>query len=193
MSTFTEKDKLEHEVIRLYQYGSTVYRTNTNNSDEDFIAVVKSEEPMAYNVKGDVDYLVYSEGMFIEAIKEHKIDVLECIFLDNEDPYREYFRLDLKLLRKEISSVSSNSYVKCKKKLQDGEVYIGLKSLFHSLRILDFGIQIVKYGEIKDYTSSNKHLNDIMSIGGNWDTLHNKYKPLYNSLKTEFRKLCPLG
>lgn len=193
MNVFNEKDSVKHTVIKEYSFGSVVYGTSLKDSDEDYIAVVDSEENLAYNVRGEKDYIVYSEDLFIQGIKNHEIYILECIFQDKNDVYRKYFELDKGKLRKNVSSIASNSYVKCKKKIQDGEEYIGLKSLFHSIRILDYGIQIAKYKEIVDYKSANIYFDDIMTIGGDWNILHKKYKPIYNQLKSELRELCPLN
>lgn len=192
MKVFDERESLEHEIIKLYEYGSTVYGTSTEKSDEDYIAIIDSEEDIAYNVRGEVDYIAYSESMFVKAIKDHKISVLECIFQNVNDKYTQHFKLNTELLRREVSSISSNSYVKCKKKLKEGETYVGLKSLFHSLRILDYGIQIANNSKIVDYTSSNNYLIDIMEIGDDWNELHRKYKPIHNELKSKFREVCPL-
>lgn len=192
-SVYEERSKIEEEVLKVYEFGSSVYGTRSQNSDEDFNIVVKSDEDLLYQVKTPYeDYTVFSENMFIGAIEAHKIGVLECIFLCKDDPYTKYFDLKLGRLRSEISAVSSNSWVKCRKKLQQGDVYIGLKSMFHSLRIITFGIQIAKHGKIIDYTEANKYLDRILEIGDNWDILKSEFRPVYNNLMTEFRKLAPL-
>jgi len=189
---YEERDFVKEPTLEAYEFGSRVYGTHKTNSDADYIIVVESNEDLLYQVKGKiVDITVYSEKMFINAIKQHKINVLECIFQGN-DEYLQHFELNLHRLRQEISSVTSNSWVKCKKKLKQGDIYVGLKSLFHSLRILMFGIQIAKHGAIVDYTEANKYLDIIMDIGDNWDKLNKEIKPVYNSLKTEFRKLAPM-
>lgn len=79
--------------------------------------------------------------------------------------------------------------------------YIGKKSLFHSLRIADFGIQIAKEGKITSFTkpysknlvneSYMSLLNDVMSLN-TWDELKEKYQNIANNLRTEFRILAPL-
>lgn len=191
--TFIEKERITEPIIRLYEYGSSVYRTRTINSDRDYIVVVKSEEKFSYNVRNeDSDYTVYSEPLFIDMIKEHDVHILECIFQSEDDRYLIHFDLDLEKLRRKFSAVASNSYVKCKKKIRDGEVYIGLKSLFHSLRILDFAIQIAKHGRIVNYSSVNVLLGVIMSTKPDWKVLDPMFKPIYNSLKSELRVLAPL-
>lgn len=191
--SWVTKDRVEEPILRWYKYGSSVYGTTNKNSDEDFIAVVQSDEDFNYDVRGkNGDITVYSESAFIRKIKEHQISVLECIFQDANDPYVKYFELDSEKLRRAISSVSSNSFVKCKKKINDGQVYIGLKSMFHSLRILMFGMQIAEFGKIVDYSCANSILTILMAIGGDWESIEQKYKPLFNELKTKFRLLAPI-
>ena len=81
--------------------------------------------------------------------------------------------------------------MKCKKKLEIEDSYnpkVAKKSLWHSLRIIDFGIQIISFGKIEDYSSVNYLYSEIVESNQNkWDYFKKKYKPLYNSLKTKFR------
>lgn len=194
LKVFDERKRVEHKIIRLYEYGSHVYGTATKDSDKDYIAVVESNEDLLYSVRNEYcDYTVYSKSMFIKAIQEHKASVLECIFQHEDDEYRKYFQLDTEKLRREFSAISSNSYVKCKKKIKDGEEMIGLKSLFHSLRILAFGIQIAIEGRISNYSIANPYFDYILEIGADWDKLNEKFKPIFNNLKSNFKKYAPLN
>lgn len=186
-----EREHIEHPVIRRFLFGSHIYGTANIESDKDYIVVIDAPEGTMYNCQNfeGSDYVCYSYEDFRQAIFAHKVQMLEVLF------YHEFiidFKLDLQLLRKEFSSVASNSYVKCKKKIADGEVYIGLKSLYHSLRILMYGIQIAKHGKIVDFYEANCYYEEIMDIGGDWDKLHKRFKPIYNKLKSELRTLAPL-
>src|SRR5690606_20681238 len=110
-----------------------------------------------------------------------------------KDPYLKYFKLDKSKLRRSISGTSSNSFVKCKKKLRQGDYYIGKKSLFHSLRILGFGIQIALTGKIVNYSAYNHYLDMIMDKNTNdWSEYQKVFKPIFNHKKSEFRRLAPL-
>lgn len=191
---YIEKDNIEEPIIRLYKYGSSVYGTENENSDLDYIVVVESDDDLYYNVnKDNTNFTVYSENRFIMEIENHSIHILECIFQDDNDPYLKYFILDRDKLRRAVSSVASNSFVKCKKKLADGEYYIGKKSLFHSLRILIYGIQIGYYGKIVDYKDSSRFYFEIMSADTNdWNYFKDKYQPIYNYLKSTFKTVAPL-
>lgn len=184
---------IQEEILYVFPFGSKVYGTDTSKSDEDFIVIINKDEEIEYGLHDEkLNITVYSDSKFKNLIKEHDISALECIF-SNKTHYE--FNLDLEKLRKSISAVASNSFVKCKKKLipgSDFNPYTGKKSLFHSIRILDFGIQIAKYGKIVDFSSSNHYFNKIMDIE-DWETLKETFQPIANKLKSEFKRLTPLN
>lgn len=101
------------------------------------------------------------------------------------------FVLDLEQLRRSISGVVSNSWVKAKKKMAQGDDYIGRKSMWHSLRILMFGIQVAKYGKIVDFSEANEYYDDIVKGNAPYSELVKVYKPIMNAKQSEFRVLCP--
>jgi hypothetical protein len=130
---------------------------------------------------------------------------MECYFQEN--PIKSLnleINFELKQLRHSISSTSNNSYVKCKKKLtieeqNEQNQYIGVKSLFHSIRIIKLGIEIAKKITIEkdnvlDFNSNNL-FKEILEFSKNvnykWENLHEKYKPIFNKYSTEFKKLAP--
>lgn len=191
---YVTKDRIEETILKTYRYGSRVYGCATEESDYDFIYVVESDDD---NLEYSVDFkgfnaTVYSEQKFIKRIKDHEVNALECIFQDEDDKYLKYFKLDKEKLRRKFSAVASNSFVKCKKKLKDGEVYIAKKSMFHSIRILNFGIQIAKFGKITNYSCTNYHHRFIFDIGDDWNYIETFFKPIYNAEKRLFKKLAPL-
>lgn len=191
---YEEKDTIKEPILKVYLLGSRLYNIHHKDSDFDFIVVVDSEdENLMYDVKKErSDYHIYSEKAFIKKIKEHDIQVLEAIFSEYDlNKYMSYFELDKELLRKQISAVSSNSFVKCKKKMLQGDEYIGKKSMYHSIRILGYGIQIAKYGRIVNYEAYNFYY-DIVMCKYDWEEIHECFKPIYNSMKSEFKILAPI-
>lgn len=179
--------------LRVYKHGSHVYGTNHEFSDDDYIIVVPDWEKdglfRSFIVPEDTH--VIPKSVFIEKLKDHDIDALECYFQDEFQIFP--FELDLKKLRHSISSTASNSYVKAKKKLiKERDYYIGKKSLWHSLRILNFGIQIAEAGRIYDYGAMNFLYNEIVNNESNdWDYFDKRYKVIYNKLKSKFKKVAP--
>ena len=187
--------KLDNEIINVYSYGSRVYGTHKENSDYDFIIVADCENTGQQYDSGNLTVHLYNQEHWEKMLQEHRIFAMECFFLPDEfksERKRFKFSLDLPSLRKEISSVSSNSWVKEKKKIEiEKEYYLGYKSLFHCLRIPIFGIQIGKDGMISNYQAAN-HLWDKISnqidYTRPWDSWKEEYQPIRNEILTEFRK-----
>lgn len=184
-------------IIGCYMYGSTVYGTDREDSDVDFIVVDRDQlQPEKKKTEGVVDLNFYSEEKFKQMLEEHDIAALECMFLPSKFVSVNKIampELNLPKLRASISRTASNSFVKCKKKLiVEHDYYIGKKSLWHSLRILMFGIQIAQHGRIVDYSEANSLWPEIVLCDKNdWEHYKFKYKGLHNQLSTEFRKLAP--
>lgn len=187
-------------ILSLFHYGGQVYGVGTVNSDYDYVAVINSEKELPHyetvfdNVKLDVN--IYNKRSFENMVIDHEITALECLFLPEYDALLSYckypFALSLPKLRQSISEKSSHSFVKARKKVRFGEYYIGKKSLWHSFRIIIFGIQIAKYGKIVDYRAANYLYKDIVLNESNDEEYYkNKYLSLHNNLMTEFRKLAP--
>lgn len=186
----------DENIICCFLYGSRVYGTNNENSDYDFIVVVK-DKTINTSLENNGDVTTYSIDEFNELIQQHEISILECLFLAKEFKFKENmkfkFNLDKQLLRNSISSKASNSWVKCKKKFiveEDYNPYIGKKSLWHSLRILDFGKQIADHGRIVNFDSMNHLIGDIMDLNS-WEEIEKKYKSVYNNMASSFKQSAP--
>lgn len=193
----------ESDILSIYLYGSRVYGTDSSESDYDFIVVVNNgcvEQDSVNSTDYNFNAAIYQFDSFQDLINRHKNFALDCYFLPSEfrlkDDAKFTFTLDLNKLRKEVSAKSSNSFVKCKKKFEvekDRNVYVAKKSLFHSLRIIDFGIQIAEHGKITNYGSSNNLWVEIKNNPAEtWEPYKAKYQEVYNNKMTSFRKLAPL-
>lgn len=188
------KDK---NVICIYEYGSTVYGVNNKKSDLDYILVVTDN----YNnyidniYDNNCHYNLYKESDWLNMIKQNQITVLECIFCENKYKIKENKNYDIIInqieLRKSISKVCSNSYDKCRKKLtieKDFSPRIAKKSLWHSLRILHFGIQCAKYGKIINFQECNCYYEEIVNNPINdWKYYEKNWKSFFNNKRSEFR------
>ena len=218
MKTYSNEILKEHTICS-FPHGSTVYCIKpTQYSDIDVVTIVDNTldfseyENKIYEVKSktwcceremEVDTQYINEATFIEMVKNHHIIALESLWLPDycytgKYDYNKYFELDKWKLRKTISSIVSNAWAKCHKKLtveKDYDYYRGLKSLFHCLRLLCFGIQIAKYGEIVLYSEANHYWSDLWEKdvvpSHKWEDYKAKYQPELNRLKSEFVALCP--
>lgn len=194
LNTFQRANLADENVISVFLYGSRVYGNYTEKSDSDFIVVVKNRDNEQFS-DNRININFYTQESHQQRLDEHEISALETYFLNEWDVLRagpKYnFKLDLAKLRHSLSKKSSNSWVKCKKKLtvpEDYDLDIGRKSMFHAFRIIDFGIQIAKTGRIEHYGSCNELFKEIFSHY-DWETLFETFKPRYNALLTEFRSL----
>lgn len=169
-------------MIYLRRYGSRVYGTDTIDSDHDFVVVSSND----INHK---DFHVFTKESFQLALDNHEIMAIEAYYsreiIGSNDLF--HFKLDKKKLREVFSKTASNSFVKCKKKLAQGDTYIGLKSMFHSIRILDFGIQLATTNSIK-FDSCNEIYYNLMQLS-NWQEVNDYAKPIYNQKHTQFKKV----
>lgn len=203
-SIFHILGKKEERVLGLFRYGSFVYETNVDDSDQDFIVVLQSvrnpHNIIERNFKGQkYSFVPHTEISFQRGLWAHEPYALETFFLPKCHVVKPYVKtwdfsnVDKKILRHSFSQKASHSYVKAKKKLDvEKDIKRGKKSLFHSLRILTFGIQIAKYNTIVNYKEANDYWWDIWtSPETSWETIEKKYRPIYNKLCTNFREICP--
>ena len=185
--------------INVYAFGSTVYSSQTEFSDEDYIIVTDEKV-----ISNDINKHYYTITEFQRLLDNHDIQMLECYFLPNKFKIKEthqfIFTLDKHKLRTSISTISSNSWVKGKKKLivqGDYNKYLALKSIFHSIRIIGLGIQLATHGKIINYSEYNWLLTDLLKLSEQydyvelWEKIEIKYKSLFNKLHSEFKKLAP--
>lgn len=204
---------LNYRCCAIFDYGSRVYGYKVP-SDHDLVVVIKHDVqrdgPDTFYDQfdwGEFNVTVMCEVRFFEQLASHEITVLECINLPakNIQYINPLFQekivnrdISLSALRSAISKKSSNSYVKAKKKLiveEDMCLETSVKSLFHSLRILQFGSQLATTGKIKNFAESNKYYVEIIKTYQdshlNWEEIHKVFKPIYNELATEFKKNAP--
>jgi len=184
-----EKSGLHPErVINVYLFGSRCYGTESNDSDYDILIIAKTPWPEREIISGNYNIHILSMDRFLEGLKTHNIRNIECLFSPIKFITQKIdYIVNIKGLRHSISHIVSNSWVKARKKIENGEYYIGTKSLFHSIRILMFGQQLAEKGYIHDWKCANDVWIEIKSKEWTWEELNKKYCELKNKLATEFR------
>lgn len=181
-------------VHNIYVFGSRVYKTNSENSDWDIIVVANNSVEAIELKLENYNIHIYTPDKFKEDLEWHRINNLECIFaptwakIQENIPYN--LDIDFPKLRHATSHISSNSWVKCKKKLEIGEYHTGIKSIFHSLRIPMFATQVATTGSIYDFEMVNYIWDKLVSKEWTWDELDLEFRELRNNILSDFRKVC---
>jgi hypothetical protein len=174
------------------------------------------------SIEKTIDLHILSESKYKELV--NNADELGLSIYYQNNPILEYnYNLDfendetklhnfLVNLRKSFSTKANNSYVKSKKKLtveerNDFNLLLSIKSIFHSIRILDFGYLIAKF-EIEKF-KNNKLIFDFSNLtnahndkldkmfvlfednNNDWDEIHKLIKPVFNEFSSTFKKIAP--
>ena len=181
-----------NNIVGLYPFGSRIYGNNVDTSDYDFICIVKDGPKETQILTPDVNVNIYRKNYVLTLYLKNDIKALEIACLPKDKILidgRFCFCRNITELRGSISEKSSHSWVKAKKKFEkEQDIKAGKKSLFHSLRILDFGIQVAEKGRIENYGSMNTIYKEILEMESViWDDYDKKYRELYNSMKTRFK------
>lgn len=195
-------DNISHfddNILNIYKFGSHCYGTNDEQSDFDYIIITKN-----FVESNNINHHYITFEIAQSLLDNMDIQMLECYFLPKEHIVKESikfsFNIDLQKLRVSISTIASNSFVKGKKKLivtGDYDLRAGIKSYFHSLRILYYGKQLAQQYIIYDYKGVNYILDDLKQLSQQYQRIElsqkieEKYKPLYNKLSSEFKQLAP--
>lgn len=180
--------------ISAYVYGSRVYGTADGGSDWDVSLIAKTSVE-AVEIKTDrLNIHVYTWDRWVADLEWHNPKNIECHFAPEWAVLLEKQRHTLVInearLRHAVCHVSSNSWVKARKKLEGGDYRTGVKSLFHSIRIPMFGSQVAVSGAIGDFSCANSIWKEIDSRQWDWTSLDERFRNERNSVLTEFRKLA---
>ena len=206
-------------ILRI-ERGSIVYGTMTPLSDHDILTVVpdKYKDFLSQYEKGIfefkfidrenkqvVDEQFICQSDFQKLVDNYDVMAIETVCTDTK--HTLYFNgdkckidsrkpYDKWKIRQSFSATASNSWAKAHKKMtveKDLDMYRGVKSLFHSLRILMFANQICETGDIYDFKEATHlwpemydHINDW-----SWEDYKEAYKPIYNQLRSKLAILAP--
>jgi len=171
---------ISDEVLAIYPYGSKVYGTDDEYSDSDFIIVMKSgmlsdgsfKSNAISNSDRTIQGVLYSRGGFIDAINNYDISVMECLSLPKDKVIKDVWgfklpKIDSKAMGKSIISKASNSLHICRRQHKFEQYDLAKRGLYHSLRVLDFGLQLKEYGSVIDLSSTNGLFKQITSEDDN--------------------------
>lgn len=157
-----------NDILNIYPYGSQIYGTADEYSDHDYIIVYKKSilpsGAFKDNAKSSKDRMIqgtcYSKGGFLDAINTYQMPALESIFLPEDKVIMKTFdfkitKFDRKEFCKKVITLASASWHNASLSFKDDNIEYTKKNIYHTLRILDFGIQILEHNKIINYDSMN--------------------------------------
>eukprot|EP01080_Neovahlkampfia_damariscottae_P004703 gene4703-8287_t len=186
------------EIINLYQYGSRVYGTFHEKSDWDYTVIVKGN---SYKQKNTLKYQnfdinFYGEKEFEKEISNFSAKALEYLFLpskfvpiQNVD-YAKEFKKDGKKIANSFINSSKDSWTSAETHWNLNKYNKSKKKIFHTIRTLLFGIQILKKDKIYDYEEGNTYYKEIMKDKfKTFEEVKQKYYKVVKNLMAELEKL----
>lgn len=195
-SKVVEISKLEtFKIKNIYVFGSRVYGTHTLLSDYDMVVIATSLYANHEIFEDIYNIHVTTPDIFKEQIRQYDMHSVECIFAPHEAQiyskldFKSGFSINKDYLKKMVISQSTWAWAKGQKRIERGNILGGCKSLFHSFRIIDFGGQLLQYGEINNFSSSNdiwKNINDCNYL--DWESYQNTWMPLRKEWIKAFKK-----
>lgn len=179
-----------------YLYGSRVYGTANENSDWDIIMIAShmlAHEEKKITVNGVLlNIHIFTPDYFKEELNLHHPRALECLFapewiiLLNKVPLTQ--EISVKRLVMDTLNESRNRWKRAKRDILDYNFYSGQKSLFHSIRVLIFAIQVAEQGKIVDYSAANYLYAQIVGIDEiDWDFYKEKFLPIKIELEEKLK------
>lgn len=190
------------KIRNVYVFGSRVYGTHREYSDWDILMTACGLLPHVEIKDPEYNIHIITPDKFEADLKLHDIHNLECIFapdwakLQIKVHPEEKFKLDLGKLQRYVHNQSYNSWQQAKDRIQRFDTERGLKTMFHSLRMLQFGVQIAKFGKIIDFAAANDVYQQLMMKNEvrynprgilEWEPLRNEYLPLKIKLETQLK------
>lgn len=193
-------EKLGKKANYIIPYGSRVYEVIDEESDYN-VAVISTDPTLEDTVcepHSKIEYKIINKNDYQTLLDSQDIVAIEVYFCESyfargnlKNLQVDYsYKVDKKKICEVFTEKSNNCWIECKNKLTQvvGHDRPALKSLFHSFRILYFGIQLCTHGKIVDYKEANHIYDEIMKIGADWEQLDKHFKPLYDALYLEFKK-----
>ena len=188
------------KVRNIYIYGSRIYGTARSGSDYDIVMIAPhllehEEKKMTLNnVRLNVH--VYTPDKFLADLKIHNIMNLECLFAPDWAKLQEKTVLPTEIkLKKLVQNNLAQSYSSWqggKMKIQKYDFHRGLKSVFHSLRMLMFAAQIAEHGKIVDFSAANHLYSEIVDCDEiEWDYYRAKYLSFKEELEKKLKSYAP--
>lgn len=186
------------KIRNIFLFGSQIYGNQRDDSDYDFIVVACNMLEKQEIRHENLNIHVHTPDIFLNGLKEYQMNYLECIYAPSFAKIQEKmiqpdknFSLKIDMLKYKGMNQSFTAFHKAKERVLDGELYRGVKSMWHSFRILQFFKQIVDSDYITDFASANQYwdmMKEDMEHHEDWDFYKEKYLPMKIELETSLNR-----
>lgn len=185
-------------IICIYLSGSRLYGNLTLQSDKDYTLIVKCYSGNQNITHNTIDISLISSFDMDKYLFEHNLQRLINIFTPKNyilfGNFEYEFKLDTNLLRRSVSEISNKCFHHAKVSWRDKDYYKAKKHLIHSIRYVEFGIQIMVNNKIINFAVCNDISTKIMKEESlDWNFYVNTYGKIGKTLyKEQFLKLVCL-
>lgn len=192
------------DIIILILHGSRTYGRFNENSDWDYVCVVKNEKPAESINTENIDVNILTEKEFDERIVEHDIQTLENLFCSNIILGVDILKIkcqnfmnkgiDRVKLRTSISRTASRGLSYSKNLWGQNEYNKSKKNICHAYRYTLFGLQLIESNKIYDYTCANEFADRLAQVPdeGDYKELFKQFLLECKELSKRLNALCPM-
>jgi predicted nucleotidyltransferase len=160
-------------------FGSRIYGNFNKNSDYDYIAIgdkIKYQEV----IKGYINIHLFNERLFRSNLDDYDMRAIECVLAPQFAKLKESIKFNVKIkpktFRDSLYFQIDKNWRVGKKKFSESNIYGGKKRIYHSLRLLLFGIQLLESGKISNWSVANQFHQEISTDKhSDWDYYRTKY------------------
>ena len=153
------------------------------------MVVVDTDVPFEILSTGVYDIHIYSPEEFQLKLDSHKFDVITAYFAPIIEKKKMVFTLDKSKLKNSVIQKADQSYIKARKHTLRKEYTEAKKSLYHSFRILNFGLQIAVTKKIYDFQACKEIRINILALSEGrsiWDKWDSVYKQILHAEKRRY-------
>lgn len=179
----------DDQICNIYQCGSRLYGNVTDLSDYDYTVIVTeyNNEDEDHNIRGDIDITVLSINDMKLSLTRYNFQALINVLSHCKLLETVIFPIviDKQSLRRSVSEISNKCLHTGKVLWKKGDYYKAKKNIIHSIRYVEFGIQIIVYGSIVDLSVSNRLFNEIIA---NESVIWEEYRDKYGILAKQLYK-----
>ena len=195
-------------ILGMYLVGSNLWGTARKDSDLDVIIVIKNNNVKKGNkyISGkdtetsihnsNVDAWIISENKFAEAIENHRMYELMCLYVPEKNKLINYsypnnkFIINPKILYEQTLTVYTRDWEKANKQGGKNNLKRAEKILLHCTRNLFLTLQLLCNGKIETFDETNKYVRQVWEpIPNNYQAIQLKFQTIHYELMSQINKI----